>query len=284
MPDANQQDINKAIRDIQDIAVMLTGASECVCEGRMLKRYSADIETNLDNLEIYLSQLKNKFPGKFPASLKPDSSLSRIRELVASMKGDDTHIEVKCREGELGNELSLGLKELKAILGDIQDTLGGKAVSKYSLSDRIADQGGRFKSLFSVLPSLISTFGKIILAAIIALIISFVYLYATMESEDSLVASINSALTAIQAQKNTLTEHREEYEEIARTINALRNKKLTRDEKIQLLDLSTKSQKVKERIDTSVFSIKEKEKELADKKERLEEFRKKTFIQKLFKR
>jgi hypothetical protein len=51
MPDANQQDIEKAIRAIQDIAVILTGASDYVCEGRMLRRYSSGIEKNLDNLE-----------------------------------------------------------------------------------------------------------------------------------------------------------------------------------------------------------------------------------------
>lgn len=284
MQDTNQQDINNAIRAIQDIAVMLTGASEYVCEGRMLKRYSSDIETNLDNLQTYLSRLKRSFPGKFPEALRPDSSLSKIREIATSMKGDDARIEAKCRAGELGNELFLELKELKSLVGDIQDTLGGKVVSRYSFADRIADQGGRFKSLFLGFSPLVSTTGKIMLAVIIFLILSFVYLYITMESEDALLASINNDLTSIQTQKDTLARHRKQYEEITRNIDTLNQKTLSRDDKIQLLNLSTESKKVKERIDKSVLSIEKREKELTDKKKRLEELRRKPFIQKLFKK
>jgi hypothetical protein len=284
MPDDNQKNITKAIRAIQDIAVMLTGASDYVCEGRMLKRYSSGIETNLDELENRLSQLKGRFPGKFPEALRPDSSLSRIRKIAVSMKGDDAAMEAKCRTGALGDELSLELKELKAVVGNIRDTLGGKAVSKYSFADRIADQGGKFKSLFFGLSPFVSKSGKIILAVIIVLVLSFVYLYVTMESEDALVASIHEVRVSIQTKKDALAKHMEKYKEITRNINALENKELTREEKIQLLDLSTESKKAKERIDNSALSIEKMEKELMEKKKRLEELRKKTFIQKLLKR
>jgi hypothetical protein len=284
MPDADQQDIEKAIRAIQDIALILTGASEYVCEGRMLKRYSSDIEKNLENLETYISRLKEKFPGKFPESLKPDSSLSKIKEIAASMKGDDDKIEVKCRAGELGDELFLELKEFKVVAGDIRHILSGKVVSAYGFTDRIADQGGRFTSLFSGLSSFISTIGKIILVVVIVLILSFVCLYVTMESEDTLVASIKNVRTSLQTQKDTLAEQRKDHAEIMRNINELKNKRLTRDEKIQLLNLSTESKKLKESIDKGTLFIEENEKELTEKKKRLEELRKKTFLQKLFKR
>lgn len=260
---------------------MLTGASEYVCEGRMLKRYSSEIEANLDNLETYLSRLKGSFPGKFPEALRPDSSLSKIRETVASMKGDEAKVEAKCRSGELGNELSLGLKELKAILNNIWDTLGGKVVSKYGFADRLSEQGGKVKSLFTGFSPLVSTTGKLILAVILILILSFVYLFVTMESEDALVARINRDIASIQTQKDALAELRKEYKEATRNINALRKKKLSRNAKIQLLDLSTESKKMKERIDKSVLSIEKKEEQLADKKNRLEELRRKSFIQKL---
>jgi hypothetical protein len=284
MPYANQQDIEKAIRAIQDIAVILTGASEYVCEGRMLKRYSWDIEKNLDNLETYISRLKEKFPGKFPESLKPDNSLSKIKEIAASMKGDDAKIEVKCRAGKLGDELFLELKELKAVVGGIRDTLSGKVDPTFGFADRITGQGGRFTSFFSGLFSFISTIGKMILVVIIVLILSFVYLYVTMESEDTLVMSINNGLISLQTQKDTLSKQKKDHEEIMRNINALENKKLTRDEKIQLLNLSTESKKLKDRIDKGVLTIEENEKEVTEKKKRLEELRKKTFLQKLFKR
>ncbi len=284
MPDAEQQDMKKTIQVIQDIAVMLTGASEYVCEKRMLKRYSSDIETNLDNLETYLSRLKRSFPGKFPEALNPDSLMAKLKEIAASMKADDSAIEATCRAGDLGDELFLGLKELKAALRDISNILGGKVVSTYSLADRIMDLGGSFKSLFAGISAFISSIGKVIIAVVIVLILSFVYLYVTMESEDTLVASVNNVLTSVQTQKDTLAKQRKEYEEITATIDRLKNKELARDEKIQLLNLSTESQKMKEHISESVLLLEKREKELADKKKSLEELQKKTFIQKLFKR
>jgi hypothetical protein len=284
MPDAEQQDMKMAIRAIKDITVMLTGASEYVCEKRMLKRYSSDIEKNLDTLETYLSRLKGRFPGRFPEALSPDSSLMKLKQIAASMKADDSAIEATCREGKLGDELFLGLKELKAALTDISGTLAGKVVSAYSFADRITGLGGRVKSPFAGISAFISTIGKIGIAVVIALILSFAYLYVTMESEDTLVASINTVVTSIQAQKDTLAKQRNEYEELTATIDRLKNKKLTRDEKIQLLNLSTESQKEKEHISESILLLENKEKELAEKKKDLEELQKKSFIQKLFKR
>jgi hypothetical protein len=284
MPNTEQKDMDKAIRVIQDIAVMITGASEYVCEKRMLKRYSSDIEANLDNLEAYLSWLKGSFPGIFPEVLNPDSSLAKLKEIASSMKADDSAIEATCRAGDLGDELFLVLKELKTALRDISNTLGGKVASPYRYADRIADLGGRFKSLFAGISAFLSTIAKIIIAVVIALILSFVYLYATMESEDTLVASINNVITSIQTQKDTLAKQRKEYEEIAATIDRLKNKKLARVEKIQLLNLSTESQRMKEHISEGVLLLEKREKELAHKRKNLEKLQKATFIQKLLKR
>jgi hypothetical protein len=284
MPDAEQQDMERAIRAIQDIAVMLTGAPEFVCEQRMLKRYSSDIEKNLNTLETCLPRLKGSFPGKFPEALNPDSSLMKLKEIAASMKADDSAIEATCRAGKLGDELFLGVKELKAALRDISSTLAGKVVSTYSLADRITDLGGRFNPPFAGISALISTIGKISIAVVIALILSFAYLYVTMESEDVLVANINTVVTSVQAQKDTLAKQKKEYEQLTATIARLKNKKLTRDEKIQLLNLSTESQRMKEHISEGVLLLEEREKQLAEKKKDLEELQKKSFIQKLFKR
>jgi hypothetical protein len=283
MPDSDQQEIEKAIKAIQDIAIMLTGASEYICEPRILKRCSADIEAKLDYLETYISGLKKKFPGKFPETLSPDSSLSRIREIAAKMKDGSSDIEAKCRAGELGNELSMGLTELKAVVKDIRDTLSGK-VSGYHLADRVVDQGAKLKSLLLGLSSIVSRTGKIILAAVLVLLFSFLYLCFTMESEDALLASIEEDLVYIQTQKDTLQKHRSEYQEIVSNINSLKIKEPSREEKIQFINLSTQEKKIKELIDNVLFSMEKRGKEVAEKEKRLEELQKKSFLQKLLKR
>jgi len=283
MPDVDPHDTEKAIKAIQNIAIMLTGATEVVCEGRLLKRFSRDIEANLDKLETYIGSLKKRFPGKFPETLEPDSSLSGIRDIARIIKGDNADIEAKCRAGDLGNELTIRTIELKAGVKDIWDTLSGK-VSRYTFTDRIADYGGRVKSLLLDISPLASNTGRVILAIILVVILSFVYLFLTMESEDVLLESLKNDRASIEKQKDTLGTKRKEYKEIREEIKSLDKKELNRDDKIKLLSLSMKERKIKGLIEKTMFSIEAREKEITEKNKKLEEIRKKSFPQKLLRR
>jgi len=205
MPDINPHDIEKAIKAIQNIAIMLTGATEAVCEGRILSRFSGEIEANLERLETDIASLKKKFPGKFPESLKPDKSLSKIRDIAIVLKGENADIEAKCRKGDLGNELTIRATELKGTVKDIRDTLDGK-VSRYTYTDRMADYGGRVRSSLSGLSPLATNMGRIILVALLLAIFSFVYLFLTMESENVLLENIRSDQNSIERKKVSYTK------------------------------------------------------------------------------
>ncbi len=283
MPDVDPHDIEKAIKAIQNIAIMLTGATEAVCERRILKRFSGEIEANLERLETDIASLKKKFPGKFPETLKPDSSLSKIRDIAITLGGDNADIEAKCRKGDLGNELSTGVVELKSIVKDIWDTLSGK-VSGYTFTDRVAEYGRRIRSSLSDLSPLFSSTGRIILAVILVAIFSFVYLFLTMESEDVLLKSIKNDRTFIEKQKDPLGRQRKEYEEIREKIKSFEKKKIGREDEIQRLDLSMEGRKIKNLIDKTMLSIETREKEIAEKRKKIEEIRKKSFFQKLLRR
>ncbi|NVM26023.1 MAG: hypothetical protein HWN70_08945 [Desulfobacterales bacterium] len=283
MPDVDPHDIEKAIKAIQNIAIMLTGASEAVCEGRILKRFSKEIETNLERLEADIASLKKKFPGKFPESLKPDSSLSKIRDIAIVLGGGNSDVEAECRKGNLGNELTTGVFELKGIVKDIWNALGGK-VSAYTFADRMADYGRKVKSSLLDLSPLVSNTGRIFLAVIVVAIFSFVYLFLTMESEDTLLKSIKDDRASIEKQKDTLETQKREYKEISEKIKSLDKKKIGREDKIQLLDLSMKERKIKDLIDKTTFSMETREKDIAEKRKKIEEIRKKSFLQKLLRR
>jgi hypothetical protein len=283
MPDVDPHDIEKAIKAIQNIAIMLTGAAEFVCEKRILKRFSGEIEDNLDRLENDIASLKEQFAGKLPKTLQPDSPVSKIRDTAKIIKGDNTDIEAKCRAGDLGNELTIGAIELKGIVKGILDTVGGK-VSGYTFVDKIAEYGQRVKSFLLYFSPLVSSTGKIILAATLVAISPFVYLFLTMESEDFLLESVKNDLAYIETQNDTLEKHRKEYTEISEKLEVLDQKELNREDTIELLNLSMKENKIKELIEETIFSIEIKEKEIAEKNKEAEEIRKKSFFKKLFKR
>ncbi len=283
MPDVDPHDIEKAIKAIQNIAIMLTGATEAVCEGRILKRFSGEIEANLERLETDIASLKKKFPGKFPETLKPDSSISKIRDIAITLGGDNADIEAKCRKGDLGNELTTRVVELKGIVKDIWDTLSGK-VSGYTFTDRVADYGRRVRSSVSVLSPLVSNIGRIILAALLVTIFVFVYLFLTMESEDVLLKSIKNDRASIEKQKDTIWRQRKEYKEIREKMKSFEKKKLGREDEIQRLDLSMEERKIKDLMEKTMRFIETREKEIAEKRRKIQEIRKKSFFQKLLRR
>jgi len=283
MPEINTQETEKTIKAIQDIAIILTGAAEFVCEGRMLKRFSRNIEENLEKLENNIALLKKKFTGKFPETLKPDTSLSKIRDLAITLKGDNADIEAKCRSGKLGNELMQRATELKAVTKDILDALRGK-ISRYTIIDKFAGHGGRIKSFLLSLYPLVSNTGRILLAAILVIIFSFVYLSFTMESEDVVLKSLKKDFSYIEKQRDILEKQRQEYKEISEKIKSFDQAEMGREDKIEWLNLSIKERKSRVLIEQIMLSIETREKKIAEKNKKVEEIRKKSFFQKLLRR
>ncbi|MBW2001215.1 MAG: hypothetical protein JRI30_01705 [Deltaproteobacteria bacterium] len=283
MPEVNPQETEKTVKAIQDIAIILTGAAEFVCEGRMRKRFSRNIEENLEKLENDFALLKKKFPGKFPETLKPDASLSKMRDLAITLNGDNADIEAKCRSEELGNELILRATELKAVTKDILDALRGK-ISRYTIVDKFAGYGGRIKSFLLSLSPLVSNIGRIVLAAILVIIFAFVYLSFTMESEDVVLKSIEKGLSYIEKQNDMLARQRQEYNEITEKIKSFDQAEMSREDKIQWLNLSIKEKKSRVDIEQIMLSIEISKQKIAEKNKKVEEVRKKSFFQKLLRR
>jgi len=283
MPEVNPQETEKTIKAIQDIAIILTGAAEFVCEVRMLKRFSRNIEENLEKLENNIALLKKKFPGKFPETLEPATSLSKLRDLAITLRGDNADMEAKCRSGELGNELILRTTELNAITKDILDALRGK-ISRYTIVDKIAGYGGRVKSFLLSLSPLVSNTGRIALAAILVVGFSFAYLFFTMESEDVVLKSIKNDLSYIEKQNEILAKQRKEYNEISEKMKSFNQAEMSREDKIEWLNLSIEERKSSVLIEQIMLSIETSKKKIAEKNKKVEEIRKKSFFQKLLKR
>ena len=131
---------------------------------------------------------------------------------------------------------------------------------------------------------LVSNTGKIILAAILVIILSFVYLSLTMESEDVVLKSIKNDLAYIEKQKDILSKQSQEYKEIKEKIKPFDQAEMDREDKIEWLNLSMKERKSRVLIEQIMLSIETREKKIAEKNKKVEEIRKKSFFQKLLRR
>ncbi len=283
MPDIDLQNIEKTIKAIQNIGIMLDGASEYVCEEGVLKRFSGYIGAYLKKLETDIVSLKKKFPGKFPETPELDSSLSRIKGIATTLRRGKSDVEAKCRAGDLGRELATEIIELKTGVQDISQTVSGQ-VSGYSIADRIAGQGEKVSSALYYLSPFAPIPRKVILAALAVAFIGFGYLFFTMESEDALIQSIKDDGAFLQTQEKVLSAKKEEHREIKAEIKILDKQNLNRKDKIKLLSLSVEEGRIAEFIEKTAVSIEKREKELAGKNKRLQELQKKSFFRKLLKK
>ncbi len=284
MPDVNTQDTEKSLKNIQNIAIILAGATEFVCEPRMLKRFSGSLEENIQKLEADIGSLKEKFPGRFPETLDPTSSLKKVRDIVTLLKKANTNVETKCRSGELGDELSRGVMELKGNVQAILDTISGK-VGKYTLIDKIAGYAGKAKSILVKFSPVVSNTGRLILAIILVIGFAFFYLVFSMEAEGDYLEIIKKDQVYVEEQKNLLDTQKKEYDEILEKIKSLENnEELRRESKIELLNLSVQEQKLKDFMDKAMIAIEQKERNIEEQNRKLEKFREKSFFQKLLKR
>jgi hypothetical protein len=134
----------------------------------------------------------------------------------------------------------------------------------------------------------ISPFGpvprKIIIAVLVIAAVVFGYLFFTMESEDELVKGIKSDLAHLETERQALTVKQREYEDIQAQIKVLDKVDLNRKDKIKLLSLTVEEGKLRESIEKTTVAVEKWERDLADKNKKLEELRKKPFLQKLLKR
>ncbi len=280
MAEVEPREMERAIKGIQNIGIMFSGAPEYTCEKKMLKRLSRDLERNLEKLDKYFESIKKSYPARLPDYLNPDTTLSRLRNILSSIKAWDSKMEARCKKGELGRELGDCAGELRKKMGGIQ----GTRPKEYNISDKLEGIGGGVQSLFFCIFSLASVAGKIILAVLVVALGFFFYFSFTMESEKTLTEAIEKDIRFIQEQRSVLSDQRQERREIEDMIKSIENGDLRRDDKVKLLSLSMKERKLKGLIEETLHSIEKREKQLEEKNERLEELKKKSFLQRLFRR
>ena len=283
MPEATFKNIEKAVKDIHNIGIMLSGASEYVCEEGVLKRFSRYLQAYHKRLESDITSLKKKYPGKFPETPELNSSLARIRDISSVLGQDKKGVETKCRAGNFGHELNTQVAELKSGVQEVWETVSGK-VSGYSITDRLAGPGGTVTSALYNLSPFAPIPRKIIIAVLTVAIIAFGYLFFTMESEDALVQGIKDDLTHLETERQALEVKKQEFRDIQAKIKVLEKKNLNRKEKIRLLSLTVEEGKLSEFIEKTTVAVEKRGRELEEKNKRLEELRKKPFLQKLLKR
>jgi len=279
----DMQEIKAKIRPIQDIAIILTGTAEFVCEKRMLKKFSVELEANLVKLENSITVAEKIFVGKLNEIQKLDSHFSEIRDINRKLKSNDTDLVDKCLSKNIGGKLTGIVSELKNIVNNMEKSLQGKN-NKYTITDRVIQNSIILKSFVLTLAPLIYKILKIISATAIFAIGLFVFLFFTMESKSDLIEGIKIDRVYLKGKLTELEGQRNEWKIITDEIESIKKKLSTRQDKIEVLDLTVKKRIIQESMEKTLLSIETKEKKLSEKRKKLKEINEKSFFQRLFRR
>ena len=104
------QDSEKALKEIKDSAVLLSVATEYLCEDPFFKKIGADIEKNIEVVEHHVEDLKKQFVGKPIAEVDLKKPMDRVARFAGRLQRRTT---APGRNVPMGSWAKNSMKELK---------------------------------------------------------------------------------------------------------------------------------------------------------------------------
>jgi hypothetical protein len=102
-----------------------------------------------------------------------------------------------------------------------------------------------------------------------------------MESEEKLLEGISRSQTYIQTQQEILATLDYQKEQISEKIDDMSRRELSRQEKVEVMDLYVNIHKLDEERSNLQVEIQLQEQKIEEKQERIEEIKEKSFVERL---
>ncbi len=269
-----------SLKEIRDRAYLLSLGHEYLCDEPFLKKTGLLIDSNVGKLRGDISSLKRRFPGKFEGDSKTDDLLDHINDIARDLQRPDKKINEKCTDGALGRELEQRVRDLGENIEEIRVHVEGRT-AVYTKVEAVLGLFGRLKPAVRAVATSSSLTVKLLAVVIIASLAPFSYLLLTMETEKDLLQEISRIEIRLQSEQETLAKLVAEKAEISRQIETMRNEDMSRQAKIEVMDLNVKVHKLDGELQQVQIEIDAHETEMEARQRRLEEIRSKPFLKRL---
>lgn len=247
------------------------------------------VNSYLNQLKDDIVTLKKKFPGKFlqEQEVDTDGIVNELYKISKWLQEPDKNIQKKCTAGELGRELEEGVDTIALSIDEIWDQVEGRGVT-YSTRDSAANFFGGIKSAIGsaakpVVKTVLLTIKISFLLCTIAAL-GFFALYMTMETEGKYLKQIRKIDVLILPQSEIIAKCNREIGEISRQVESIRERSETRQSLMQVMDLNVKIDELSMTRQEAEVKINLYENDRIEKEEKLEQVRKKPFMDRLFRR
>jgi hypothetical protein len=233
------------------------------------------MDESIEHLKEDIQSLKMRFVGKFVEEVNTDGILEQLHSHAQLLQSPDRRVTDECTVGKLGADLEQIVTTLTEAINHIKGKLEGE-VEHYTKKDAVVKGAKTAGSLFSSVVSLVS---KLIMLLVVLALGPAIYLGVTMDREGPLQKKIAESKMFIQSQKAQIASLRKEREELAARIDSSRGDNLSREQKLELMDLNVKVHALDQRVNRAETDITEQERIIRLSLQKLEQVKSKTFVQ-----
>jgi molecular chaperone GrpE (heat shock protein) len=272
---------SKGLHGIRDMAILLNMANIHLCEEVYLKKVGLSIDNHLKELRSDISSLKKKFPGKFVKEVDTDQVIENFQGIVQRLQEPDKEILKKCTTGALGLELENVVNIMGHAIDAIKSQVEGDP-GTYSKAESVLALKGWIKPIWHRLFALFSLTVKVTGAAVSILLVVFISLFLSMDSEQDLLNRVSQYRTHIQGQQEILSSADAEKEKVNKELDMIREGELSRQERARVLNLTLEIHEINEQALSAQAEIDAYQRRIDELEEKIDEMNKKHFLERLF--
>jgi len=264
-----------SLREIRDKAILLSIGNAFLCEEVFLKKIGHAMDESLDHLREDVFSLKMMFVGKFVEDVDTDSLLDELHSQAKLLQSPDRRVTDKCAVGTLGTEMEEAVQTLAVAIKNIKSKVEGE-VEEYTKKDSIVKGA---KSAGSLVSSVVSFVIKTVFLLLLLALGPAIYLGVTMDREGSLQKQIAESKAYIQSQRAQIASVRKERDELSARAESSPGDALSRQQKVENMDLSVKVHSLDQKVHKTEAEITEHERRIRMNQQKIEEIKAKPFLQ-----
>jgi len=264
-----------ALHDIRDKAILLSLGKAFLCEEVFLMKIGHAIDESLEHLREDILSLKMRFVGKFVEDVDTDSILDDLHSQAAFLQAPDRRVTDKCTVGTLGAELEETVGVLTQAIRTIRGKVEGE-VEEYTKKEAVVKGA---KTAGSLVSSVVSLGIKLVVVLFLLALGPAIYLGVTMDREGSLQNQIAESKAYIQSQRAQIESLRKERDELSGRIESSQGDNLSRQQKLEIMDLNVKVHGLDQRVHKAEAEITEHERVIKLSQQKIQEIKAKPFLQ-----
>jgi len=264
-----------ALHDIRDKAILLSLGKAFLCEEVFLIKIGHAIDESLEHLREDILSLKMRFVGKFVEDVDTDSILDELHSQATFLQNPDRRVTDKCTVGTLGAELEETVGVLTQAIRTIKGKVEGE-VEEYTKKEAVVKGA---KTAGSLVSSVVSLVIKLVVLLFLLALGPAIYLGVTMDREGSLQNQIAESKAYIQSQRAQIESLRKERDALSGRIESSQGDNLSRQQKLEIMDLNVKVHGLDQRVHKAEAEITEHERVIKLSQQKIQEIKAKPFLQ-----